>query len=43
VTIQEIIDRIHDLILKNRRIAAKWTAEQLGISREGLGLSFMKI
>ena len=34
VTTQEIIDRIHELILADRRISAKAIAEQLGISRE---------
>ena len=34
VTIQEIIDQIHELILEDRRISAKSKAEQLGISRE---------
>ena len=34
VTTLEIIDQIHELILEGRRISAKWTAEQLGISRE---------
>ena len=37
VTIPEIIDQIHELILENRRISAKSIAEQLGISREQLG------
>jgi len=37
-TTPEIIDQIHELILKNRRIsAAKSIAEQLGISREWFG------
>ena len=30
----EIIDQIHELILKDRRISTKSIAEQLGISRE---------
>jgi len=34
VTIPEIIDKIHELVLEDRRISAKSTAEQLGISRE---------
>ena len=34
VTTPEIIDQIHQLILEDRRISAKSTAEQLGISRE---------
>jgi len=42
VTTPEIIDQIHELILKDRRISAKSIAEQLGISC-GLGPSFMKI
>ena len=33
VTTPEIIDQIHQLILEDRRISAKSTAEQLGISR----------
>jgi len=37
VTTQEIIDQIHELILEDRRISAKTTAEQLGISRERVG------
>ena len=37
VTTPEIIDRIHDLILEDRRISAKLIAEQLGISRERVG------
>ena len=39
----EIIDQIHELILADRRISAKSIAEQLGISRERVGPSFMKI
>jgi len=34
VTTPEIIDKIHRLILEDRRISAKSIAEQLGISRE---------
>jgi len=34
VTTSEIIDSIHELILKDRRISAKSISEQLGISRE---------
>jgi len=34
VTIPEIIDQIHELILEDSRISAKSIAEQLGISRE---------
>ena len=37
VTIPEIIDEIHELILEDRRISAKSIAEQLGISRERVG------
>ena len=37
VTTPEIIDRIHELILVDRRISAKSKAEQLGISRERVG------
>jgi len=37
VTTPEIIDHIHELILEDRRISAKSTAEQLGISRERVG------
>jgi hypothetical protein len=33
----EIIDKIHELILEDRRISAKSIAEQLGISRERVG------
>ena len=42
-TTPEIIDQTHELILENRRISAKSIAEQLGISRERVGSSFMKI
>ena len=37
VTTPEIIDQIHELILEDRRISAKSTDEQLGISREWVG------
>jgi len=37
VTTPEIMDQIHELILKDRRISAKSIAEQLGISRERVG------
>jgi len=37
VTIPEIIDQIHELILEDRRISAKSIAEQLGISRGRVG------
>jgi len=37
VTTPEIIDQIHELILKDRRISTKSIAEQLGISREQVG------
>ena len=37
VTTQEIIHQIHELIVENRRISAKSIAEQLDISREGVG------
>jgi len=37
VTILEIIDQIHELILEDRRISPKSRAEQLGISRERTG------
>jgi len=37
VTTPEIIDQIHELILEDRQISAKSTAEQLGISREQVG------
>jgi len=33
----EIIDQIHELILEDRRISAKSTAEKLDISREWVG------
>jgi len=37
VTTTEIIDKIHELILKDRCISANSIAEQLGISREQVG------
>jgi len=37
VTTPEIIDQIHELILEDRRISAKSTAEKLAISRERVG------
>ena len=37
VTTPEIIDKIHELILEDRRISAKSIAEQLVISRERVG------
>ena len=37
VTIPEIIDQIHQIILEDRRISARSIAEQLGISRERVG------
>jgi len=37
VTTPEIIDHIHEIILKDRRISAKSIAERLGISREPVG------
>jgi len=40
VTIPEIIDQIHELILEDRWISAKSIAEQLGISREREGSIF---
>jgi len=43
VTTPEGINQIHELILEDRRISAKSIAEQLGISRERAGSSFMKI
>ena len=43
VTTTEIIDQIHELILEDRWISAKSIAEQLGISCERDGPSFMKI
>jgi len=38
VTTPEIIDQIHELILEDGRISAKWASHM-----SGLGLSFMKI
>ena len=43
MTTPEIIDQIHELFFEDRRISAKSIAEQLGISRERLGPSFMKV
>jgi len=37
VTIPEVIDQIHKLILEDRRISAESMAEQLGISHEWVG------
>ena len=37
VTIPEIIDQIHELILEDQWILAKSIAEKLGISRESIG------
>jgi len=37
VTTPGIIDHIHELILEDRRISSKSTAEQLGISHERFG------
>jgi len=37
VTIPEIIDHIHEIILEDRRVSAKSIAEQLGISCERVG------
>ena len=37
MTTPEIIDQIHELILKDSRISAKSIAEELGISRERVG------
>jgi len=42
-TTPEIIDKIHELILEDRRISAKSITEHLGISVSGLVPSFMKI
>jgi len=42
VTIPEIIDQIHELILEDRRISPKSRAEQLGISRERVGFIIHK-
>ena len=38
-----IIHQIHDLILEDRQISANSIAQQLGISRERVGSSFMEI
>ena len=43
VTTPEIIDQIHELILKDRRISAKSIAEKREYHVSGLGPSFMKI
>ena len=43
VTTPGIIDKIHELILEDRRISAKSITEHLGISVSGLVPSFMKI
>ena len=43
VTTPEIIDQIHELILKDRRISAKSIAEQRECHVSELGPSFMKI
>ena len=40
MTTPEFIDQIHELILEDRRISAISIAEQLGISREGVGSTF---
>ena len=37
MTIPEIIDQIHELILEDRQISAKSITQQLGISRERVG------
>ena len=37
VTTPEIIDQIHEIILEDRPISAKSIAQQLGMSREGVG------
>jgi len=37
VTTPEIINKIHELILEDRRISAKSTDDQLGISRQRVG------
>jgi len=42
MTIPEIIDQIHELTLEDCRISAKSISDQLDISRERLGPSFMK-
>ena len=38
VTTPEIIDQIHELFLEDRRVSDKSIAEQLGISRERVGV-----
>jgi len=43
VTTPKIIDQINELILEDRRIWATLITEQLGISREQVGPSSMKI
>jgi len=43
VTIPEIIDQIHELILEDRRISAKSIAENWASHVSGLRPSFMKI
>jgi AraC-like DNA-binding protein len=40
VSTLEIVDKIHELIFEDRRISAKSTADQLGISRERFGFIF---
>ena len=42
VTTPQIIDRIHELILEDRRISTKSIAEQLGISRGWVGSSIQE-
>ena len=37
MTTPDVIDQIHEIILENRRISVKSTAEQLGILRERVG------
>jgi len=37
MTTPDIIDKIHELIMEDRRISVKSIAEQLGISRERVG------
>jgi len=43
VTNPEIINQIHELILEERRISAESIAEQMGVTRERIGPSFMKV
>jgi len=38
VNTPQIIDQIHELILEDRRISAKSITEQVGISREWVGI-----